>query len=615
MAKTKTRKKVKSINKIWDKRKKELKIKDFTNLDLEGLDLSVIPAPSWNGCIFKNTSVKNTGIKLMLLSLTSNDYFSYVAINGGKYEETIICDCDFSENNLARYNDDVRFTYFRNCNFRNTNLNQFIQGESNLLDEGCVFYKTVFYYPVIDVLTIEKNQQLQLEKRHIIWAIQSIVNDQSINTPYTILRTKIESLSTHDIEKRVLEGEKYLHIDRTGELQQLYNNLDMNLIQKLYFFNGYVVDKKLCEVNLKGFSSNLLNAFSFINCDFRGASLTNSYEDLVSLHVQTFPKSTNNIYEGLVLPNVNYSSWKETPKGHSNKISESPYTFRTNLYLELGRACNAKCTFCRNSSFDACNYNIDNISSTLNACYYYLDNIVIGGGEPTLRKNDIRKLIDEIYHYGRGYHPNWAIFTNGSDLDFKELNRNIYFNISRHAVNDSDNARIFGLSENNIASTTDLMHFVDEKDPEHVTLCATCFKGGLDSYEKIIEYINFCRNIGVQNVLISDLHKDSSLGENEQFNCNLNIDPTVFVKVISYLENIGFSKNYPIYSTGGYVSTVLKNHYFTIAFKNYITKQELEEKWFNAVKRTFDLSIDPEGNLYENWHQSSGIVRSLRKKD
>lgn len=609
------RKKIKNIKKIWDKRKKKLKIKDFTNLDLEGLDLSVIPAPSWNGCIFKNTSVKNTGIKLMLLSLTSNDYFSYVAINGGKYEESIICDCDFSDNNLAQYNDDIRFTYFRNCNFRNTNLNQFIQGENNLLDEGCVFYESVFYSPVIDVLTIEKNQQLQLEIRHIIWVIQSIVNDQLIDIPYTNLRTKFESLSTLDIERRVLEGEKYLHLDRTGELQKLYDNLDMNLIQKLYFFNGYIVDKKLCEINLEGFSSNLLNAFSFINCDFRGARLTNSYEDLLSLHVQTFPKSTNNIYEGLCLSSVNYGSWKEMPKGNGNKISESPYTFRTNLYLELGRACNAKCTFCRNSSFAACEYNLDNISATLNDCYYYLDNIVIGGGEPTLRKDDIRKLIDEIYHYGRGYHPNWTIFTNGSDLDFNGLNRNIYFNISRHAVTDSDNARIFGLSENDIASTTDLMRFIDQRDSERVSLCATCFKGGLDSSEKIIKYIFFCRDIGARNVLISDLHRDSSLGNKGEAELDLNIDSNIFTNVMVYLQNMGFSKNYPIYSTGGYVSTVLKQNGFTVAFKSYITKEELEQNWPTAVKRTFDLSINPTGILYENWHQSSGLVRSLRKKD
>ena len=188
MAKTKTRTKVKSINKIWDKRKKELKIKDFTNLDLEGLDLSVIPAPSWNGCIFKNTSVKNTGIKLMLMSLDSREYFSYLAVNGEKYSESIICDCDFSENNLAPYNDDVRFTYFRNCNFRNTNLNQFIHGQNNLLDESCIFYKSTYYEPILDAKTIENNPQLQLEKKHIVSTIQSLVNDQYIDTPYSILR-------------------------------------------------------------------------------------------------------------------------------------------------------------------------------------------------------------------------------------------------------------------------------------------------------------------------------------------------------------------------------------------------------------------------------------------
>lgn len=610
------RKKIKKLNKIWDKRKKKLKITDFTNLDLEGLDLSVIPATCWNGCIFKNTSVKNTGIKLMLLSLKEVDLFSYRGINGGKYSDSIICDCDFSGNDLAPYNDgDVRFRYYKNCNFRNTNITQFIHGENNLLDENCVFYTYRFYDPIIDLDTIKNNEQLRLEKKHIIWAIQGIINDDYIDVPYDLLYTKIEDMSESEIKSRVLEGEKYFSLDKSGELKRFYDNLDLNLKQKLYFFNGYVANKNLEGIKFEGFTEDLLNAFSFEKCNFKGATFDNSYHSLLTLHVQTFPKYADNSYEGLNFSSINYGSWKEMTKGQSNKISESPYTFRTNLYLELGRACNANCTFCRNSSFDTCNYNLDNIRATLDDCYHYLDNIVIGGGEPTLRINDIRTLLNELYYYGRRYNPNWTIFTNGSNLNLNNLNSDIYFNISRHAVKDSDNAKIFGLSENNIASTTDLMRFIDQKDSEHVSLCATCFKGGLDSSEKIIKYIFFCRDIGCRNVLISDLHKDSSLGSKRETELDLNIDSNIFPNVITYLQNAGFSKNYPIYSTGGYVSMVLKQNGFTVAFKSYITKEALEQNWPIAVKRTFDLSIDPAGNLYENWHQASGLVRSLRKKD
>lgn len=94
----------------------------------------------------------------------------------------------------------------------------------------------------------------------------------------------------------------------------------------------------------------------------------------------------------------------------------------------------------------------------------------------------------------------------------------------------------------------------------------------------------------------------------------LNIDENIFSEVIAYLERaMNLKKKQPICSSGGYTSTVLTtNNYsrsFTVAFKDYISKEELSNIWPSATKRTFDLSIDPSGNVHENWHQTSGLVK------
>ena len=89
-----------------------------------------------------------------------------------------------------------------------------------------------------------------------------------------------------------------------------------------------------------------------------------------------------------------------------------------------------------------------------------------------------------------------SLFTNGSNLsiiDDDYIMDNFKINLSRHAVNDEENALIFN-SNLNIMNSKDIER-LNLRNGE-VTLNATCFNGGLDSLEKIIEYISFAKNIG-----------------------------------------------------------------------------------------------------------------------
>ena len=84
--------------------------------------------------------------------------------------------------------------------------------------------------------------------------------------------------------------------------------------------------------------------------------------------------------------------------------------------------------------------------------------------------------------------------------------------------------------------------------------------------------------------------------------------------MIEYLKINGYKEKYPIYATGGYVSYMFKNKEgFSVTLQSYINKDELNKEWVKAVKRAFDLSIAPNGDLYENWSQTTGLVKKLKK--
>ncbi len=78
------------------------------------------------------------------------------------------------------------------------------------------------------------------------------------------------------------------------------------------------------------------------------------------------------------------------------------------------------------------------------------------------------------------------------------------------------------------------------------------------------------------------------------------IDDNIFDEMISKLKEQSWKISLHIYSTGDYKLIMAQKNDKTISFKKYITKEELEQEWYQACKRTFDLSMDPSGNIYQN---------------
>jgi len=633
------RKKVNDLSEIYDGQ--ELLIKEFINLDLSNIDLSKIPSEKWESCIFYNTSFKNTKIKFIPNKLSGIPQEDVKKSNLKFYynESPCMYYCDFSDNDLTylkhsdfKTNKEAE-VYTYGCDFSNTGIN-FLKTLINVvLDSSYTDYDfnneywkfesgTPNWPDFIDTNTIIKNSFLKVPSFRILNAIADYVNnvnkENKVSSRYNFNSSgKIYfEISGGDLNYKkniVTECEKILEYDKQGYGKKLYNKLAafMSLDEKLEFFRFSIRYLNIKNIDFEDIPVEVLRYYTIKNNRFENVTINYSINDLLRFwgggeYFLDTVKEYENKYIQFYLPNINYSSWQEN-KNAKRRVSDSAITFFTKVYLELSRDCNGNCPFCRNHTFNQCEYNLENIKNTLYTIKNYLNAVVIGGGEPTLRLEEVKKLKNII----NDKKIDWHMFSNGTNptlINDDYIMDNFKLNISRHAVNDEENANIFGVDSKKIMTTKDLEK-LNIRNKE-VTLNAVCFKGGLDDYNKIINYIEFAKEIGCKKVLIQDLQKEISLGNNIIKNNDLYIDENIFYEVRKYLKDIGYIEKYPAYSTGGYVAYILKDkENFSIAIQKYIDKKELDKEWPKSIKRIFDLSIDPIGNLYENWNQTTGLVK------
>lgn len=606
------RKKINDISEIWDGKK--LLIKDFSNLDLSSLDLSNIPKESWYDCIFYNTDFSNTNIKFVPSKLreTIGKTYQY----DYPYKSIFISNCIFDNCDLSYFNiEDFYFygVYYDGCSFKNTNYHGFRELYDIVLDDFYLKQDFDYYdefknrnnFTRFDINTIRKNPDLKIPSYLILFAIELYLYNEKRKF------SDINEMTTDKKEELIKEAESILKYDKQGYLKRMYEKLKqmMDVNQRYDFFEGKIKGVHIKDVKAENLPISLLAVFEFSNNEFDNVEVNNSLRDLLK-PVDYFLYDYGNLkntYTKLCLPSIKYDSWQENINAR-RRIANGSISFLTKVYVELSRLCNGKCQFCRNSSFDKCNYNLEMIKSTLEKIQNYVNIVVFGGGEPTLKLDDVKKICDDF-----DKKVDFHMFTNGSNpkiIDDDYVMNNLKINLSRHSIDDVKNSKIFKISPINMMTKKDIEKLAS-KNPD-MTLAATCFNGGLDNLEDIILYIEFAKEIGVKKVSFNDLHKDNSMGSKDIYSSNLNIDPKVFDDLINYLKENGFRNKFPIYATGGYVSYVFKDKDgFSVAVQNYITKKELDDAWPYAIKRTFDLSIDPSGNLYENWHQQSNPVKSI----
>lgn len=153
-------------------------------------------------------------------------------------------------------------------------------------------------------------------------------------------------------------------------------------------------------------------------------------------------------------------------------------------------------------------------------------------------------------------------------------------------------------------------------EKNRIIFSPVCVKGGLDSSEKVIRYIVETFKIGIKTIIISSLHEDASLGGREINYEDLYVDPIIFNDVKKSLLYQGFSQKDLIVSTGGYTLNIFYNDRMKVIFKEYVNKETLKQKWIHSYKKTFDFSMLPNGDVYEDWSQEKKIdIEELKTRN
>lgn len=601
---TNERKRINSITEIvnvkkgrWPKLKKKrisrvkclIPNKDFSNLDLSGIDLSCLDPEFWNGATFYNSNFSNTGIR-----------FYPSEIKG-------FCRCEFENVDFSWLDpDEFAEINFYKSNLRNTNLDIPL-GEKNI--EGTkldVLYadKPEKYWDryQMDYYTLLFNPFLKVSITHLWYIIVKSVPERYFFT---------ES----EIEEIVAKCEELLKLDRYGVITKFYKavcDASDDTFVRYNFFKGIVKEINLGSITIEEKDLNFLTNLNFESCTFKEMVCKLPFEILTSSGNYCDIFHSMDTVEKIVFADAKYHSWTELKGKRVAQI-----TFKTNLYLELGKQCNCECSFCRNCSFkengDTSNcYNFEAIKENVKKLFKYVDNIFIGGGEPTLRWETIKEIIElrEDYYYRNSRNRvNIIVVTNGSittkmiDELTELLNSDDSIYVSRHATSEEENLKILNPKKN-----VGILTLLEMREhPNYIVLSPVCVKGGLDSAEKIMEYISESLKYGIRSVIFSSLQKDASLGETELDYQELYVEPSVFEPVKKALLQQGYKKKPQIYSTGGYVLNIFSKSKSKIVFKEYLSKEEEEIQKTKSYKWTFDLTMTPNGDVYEDWRQEHKV--------
>lgn len=180
-----------------------------------------------------------------------------------------------------------------------------------------------------------------------------------------------------------------------------------------------------------------------------------------------------------------------------NKYGEQ-YKYDSNIismYVVLTRRCNTNCRFCEYHSGKS-DIDISVFEDTLKNVLEQtsISTIHFTGGEPTLELDKLKQLCKII----KNIDPliTTSVNTNGTRLkDLENIEHLDNISLSRHALTDKDNQDIFRSST--VASLEQIKQF---KDKRKLHMSCNLIKGYIDSYDKIIDYLELMSSLDVNDV-------------------------------------------------------------------------------------------------------------------
>lgn len=304
------------------------------------------------------------------------------------------------------------------------------------------------------------------------------------------------------------------------------------------------------------------------------------------------------------------------PKFHRSFRDSYGRTYRIHAYVTYDKRCPCKCSFCRNEQFsnDIKSSDVSNIRKSLAIFSPYIHSITFGGGEPLLFIDDLLKTMQMLYKESLEETPKKYIVTSGLREQFLNNKEKIFYYfdrmyLTRQRKSDEDNQRAFNTKVPIL--TTDDLYILGYDINKKIEIVSTCYKnGGIDNAEEMIELIKWTAYIGSEIIIFNDLQFDVT---NAQYYEEHQISDDVFETVINYLEEKGFIQKIEVCFSGGYTIRMFEgrlktknrlNHddwYIRVGFKQYHKPNTTLDIWERARKRTFDLSIMPNGEVFTDW--------------
>lgn len=164
------------------------------------------------------------------------------------------------------------------------------------------------------------------------------------------------------------------------------------------------------------------------------------------------------------------------------------------LYIVTTRKCNTHCKFC---TFHNGKSDIDlvKLKEAIDWLYRFcsIPTVHFTGGEPTLELEKIVQISDFVKQNDKL--TTTSVNTNGTRLnDLINIESLDNIALSRHCLTDEENFEIFG--SNKVPTLKQIDNF---KDKYKIHLSCNLIKGYVDSYEKIIQYLENAASVGVND--------------------------------------------------------------------------------------------------------------------
>ena len=315
----------------------------------------------------------------------------------------------------------------------------------------------------------------------------------------------------------------------------------------------------------------------------------------------------------------------EFPKCGGKKVYKN---FNFSIFLD--DYCNADCRFCvaqlryshRQAMYlkphieDSREY-FKRLDEVLELIRPLNPSVSITGGEPTLSPKlyEVIKMVDDYGFRKR------TITTNGSGLlnKVKNSGRVIdelirynwnHLNISRTSYSDEVNRRIMRYCKDEEYCDNQMLKTIIEitnDSPLKHRLSCLLLKESVNSVEKIKEYLDYYRQIGVNNVIfreLMDFSKDSINTEKIKYCLDNKIrlndiweDFEKYPEFVPYLNILGYY----------YYVEIYKYHGMTVASESADINQQYVEKEKNE-NMVYDMIFHPNGNLCGSWVDSEEIL-------